>query len=277
MSGALMNGPFIGVSALAGALGDDVRVIDLRKEAEFAAAHIPGAARSDYAAGWRKASHGTANRLPSAEELAALLGGLGLAPSMLAVIVPASETLVDLGAAARVFWTLQAAGHERAAILEGGFAAWQAAQGKVAAGVSTAAAVSPYPVRLNETQRARIEDVEAALGGKTALLDARNRAAFEGTEKAGSVSRAGRLPGAMNIDYALAFDGAAGALKSRAELEAIYAGVPQGPVISYCNTGHTAALNWFVLSQVLGRPDVRLYDGSMSEWTADPARPVETD
>ena len=45
-------------------------------------------------------------------------------------------------------------------------------------------------------------------------------------------------------------------------------------MVSYCNTGHWAATAWFVLSVVLGRPDVRLYDGSMVEWTADARRPV---
>ena len=53
------------------------------------------------------------------------------------------------------------------------------------------------------------------------------------------------------------------------------AGPADAPVVSYCNTGHLAAANWFVLSEVLGRRDVTLYDGSMSEWTADPGRPVE--
>ncbi len=52
--------------------------------------------------------------------------------------------------------------------------------------------------------------------------------------------------------------------------------MPKGEAISYCNTGHSAAGDWFVLSEVLGRPDVKLYDGSMSEWTQDPERPVET-
>ena len=60
------------------------------------------------------------------------------------------------------------------------------------------------------------------------------------------------------------------------KLAALYAEVPPGPVISYCNTGHTAATNWFVLSEVLGRPDVGLYDGSMTDWTQDDKRPVET-
>ena len=63
---------------------------------------------------------------------------------------------------------------------------------------------------------------------------------------------------------------------TRAELDTLLASVPKGPVISYCNTGHTAALNWFVLSEVFGRPDVTLYDGSMTDWTQDETRPVAT-
>jgi thiosulfate/3-mercaptopyruvate sulfurtransferase len=47
-------------------------------------------------------------------------------------------------------------------------------------------------------------------------------------------------------------------------------------VTSYCNTGHWAATDWFVLSEVLGRADVKLYAGSMVEWTADARRPVDS-
>jgi thiosulfate/3-mercaptopyruvate sulfurtransferase len=48
------------------------------------------------------------------------------------------------------------------------------------------------------------------------------------------------------------------------------------PVISYCNTGHWASTNWFVLSEVLGKKNVRIYDGSMVEWSAKPALPIAT-
>jgi thiosulfate/3-mercaptopyruvate sulfurtransferase len=58
------------------------------------------------------------------------------------------------------------------------------------------------------------------------------------------------------------------------ELARIAATLPSGPVVTYCNTGHWAATDWFVLSAVLGRPDVRLFAGSMVEWTADLRRPV---
>ena len=57
----------------------------------------------------------------------------------------------------------------------------------------------------------------------------------------------------------------------------IAAQVPAGkPVVSYCNTGHWAATDWFVLHEMLGRPQVRVYDGSMVDWSADAHRPVES-
>ena len=64
-------------------------------------------------------------------------------------------------------------------------------------------------------------------------------------------------------------------LKSKAELQELFAPISAQPVINYCNTGHQAATNWFVLSEVLGRRAVSLYDGSMSEWTEEPNRPVD--
>ena len=51
--------------------------------------------------------------------------------------------------------------------------------------------------------------------------------------------------------------------------------IPAGPTTVYCNTGHTAALDWFALRMILNRPETLLYDGSMTEWTQDEARPVE--
>ena len=74
----------------------------------------------------------------------------------------------------------------------------------------------------------------------------------------------------VQLDHVPAFDPAAMALKPKAELEMLFAAIPATPVINYCNTGHQAATNWFVLSEVLGRPGVSLYDGSMSEWTQEP-------
>ena len=134
-----------------------------------------------------------------------------------------------------------------------------------------------YPVRIDAALRAEVARVEAAVAARDAtLLDARGRGYFEGREKSPQAMRAGRLPGAAHLDQAQAYDAARRGFKPKEELERLYAAVPQGEVISFCNTGQAAATNWFVLAELLGRKDVRLYDGSMSEWTQDEARPVET-
>ena len=86
--------------------------------------------------------------------------------------------------------------------------------------------------------------------------------------------RAGRLPGSLQVDHAEAFDKAAQRLRPLADLRHLFAAVPDGPVMNYCNTGHQAATNWFVLSELLRRPGATLYDGSMSQWTEDPAHAV---
>ena len=89
--------------------------------------------------------------------------------------------------------------------------------------------------------------------------------------------RPGRIPGAQLLFQETAYDVSANRLKSATELESLYAEVASDqPVISYCNTGHWAATNWFVLSEVLGRKDVKLYDGSMVEWTASAGNVLET-
>ena len=88
--------------------------------------------------------------------------------------------------------------------------------------------------------------------------------------------KAGHIPGAVSLDYTSAFDSDTGRLKPADELVKLFGKVPAGPAIAYCNTGHTAALNWFVMSEVLSRDEVALYDGSMTDWTQDPERPVAT-
>ena len=83
------------------------------------------------------------------------------------------------------------------------------------------------------------------------------------------------MPGAVHLDVSRAFDPETAQLRPSRELDELFSVIPAGPVVSYCNTGQLASTNWFVLSEVLKRPDVSLYDGSMSEWTQDPERPVE--
>jgi thiosulfate/3-mercaptopyruvate sulfurtransferase len=78
----------------------------------------------------------------------------------------------------------------------------------------------------------------------------------------------------VNADSATFYDEKTNRLKPRAELASLAATLPAGPALTYCNTGHWAATDWFVLSELLGRKDVRLYYGSMVDWTSNASRPL---
>jgi thiosulfate/3-mercaptopyruvate sulfurtransferase len=273
--------PLISPDELAGRLTQpDCFVLDVRSGREaFEAGHVPGAVHSDYAAdGWRVARDGAGGLLPDALALSALFGRLGLRPKHHVVVVSAGASANDFNAAARVYWTLKVAGHGRVSVLDGGYAGWTRDPSRpVESGPAQPRPASDYPVSLDPTFRADITDVQRATErGSAALIDGRSAAAFEGREKSPQARIGGRLPGAILADMTEAYDSGANRLKPREELQKVFARAPEGKAISYCNTGHSAAGNWFALSEILGRPGVKLYDGSMTEWTQDPARPVET-
>ena len=278
--------PLVSPEWLGQHLGDpDLAILDVRiiagedGRAAFMAGHIPGAAFTDYAKdGWRATKGMAVGMLPDDAALSALFGRLGLKPEQLVVVVPTGLNTSDFSAAARVYWTLKAIGHRRLSLLDGGWEGWRADAGRpIETGPGKQRIATQYRVEIDETLRADVARVEEAVAGKDAtLLDARGRGYFEGREKSPQALRAGRLPGAVHFDQAQAYDSAHRGLKPKDELERLYAAVPEGEVISFCNTGQAAATNWFVLAELLGRKDVRLYDGSMSEWTENAARPVET-
>jgi len=263
----------------------DLAVLDIRSAidgggaAAYREAHIPGAVHSSYTDDdWRTTQNGVPGMLPPIADLEALVGGLGIAPDDHVVIVHAGTGATDFGSAARVFWTFEQLGHAEVSILDGGMAAWTADPSRpLARGVE---AVSPVAYEAEPPAAAPLDtaDVAARVDGGAALLDARPTDQFDGAAKHPAATRAGHVPGAANFPQSRWFD-ASGA---RRDAEAVAAELPDavasggGEVVSYCNTGHWAATNWFMLSQVLGRENVTLYDGSMTAWTQDPERPVAT-
>lgn len=256
-------------------------VLDIRLPADggrgaYEGGHIPGAIFSDYAGdGWRRREGQVPGLLPTPEHLSALFAKLGLTPNRAIVLVPLGGTANDFAAAARAYWTLKLAGHGELAILDGGTKGWLASGRPLETGWQEPMPAPAYPVRWQSGLRARPEAVMAASAAHQPLVDARSQSYFEGREKAPESLAAGHIPGAISRDYAGLFDPNSHKLRPQEQLAAAFADLPPGPVITYCNTGHTAALDWFVLSEILGR-ETALYDGSMTEWTQDVARPVAT-
>lgn len=277
--------PLVSTAWLKERLGDpNILVLDIRSaidgggEEAYLKRHIPGAVHSDYdKAGWRVTRNGLPAMLPTVPELEKLAGELGIDEEVHVVIVPAGVHVLDFGAAARVYWTLKYLGHDKVSILDGGFAAWIADPSNPVESGARRPSPRIFTARVNRALLAETGEVEQVVrsGGAT-LLDARPADFFAGKVKHTKAQAYGHLPGAYNIDSALFYDPKANRLKPKAELEKAAATLPGGPVVSYCNTGHWAATDWFVLSEILGRKDVKLYPGSMVEWTADGRRPIQS-
>lgn len=274
--------PLVESDALAAALSQpDIRIIDIRygkdAEQEFLSGHIPGSMHSNYAmAGWRGVSGGVQNVAPDPAHLANLLGGLGITPQHHVIIVSPAENANQVAGAARAYWTLKYVGHTRVSVLNGGFRDWRSSPDRqVQTGPAVPAPAPPYPIRLDDRLRSDLAATErAVMTGCGSMLDARADSFFAGADKSGDVARPGRLPGAVQMDYTRAFDTASGRVQPLDTLRALYAHLPDGPIVNYCNTGHTAALNWFALSELLGHRDVSLFDGSLSVWAQDSQRPL---
>jgi thiosulfate/3-mercaptopyruvate sulfurtransferase len=282
LAGSAAADPLVSAQWLNGHRADQsLVVLDIRSaidgggDKSYLAAHIPGAVHSDYdKGGWRVTRSNVPFMVPTPPELEKLIGDLGIDETSHVVVVPAGVSVLDFGSAARTYWTLKYAGVKNVSILDGGFAAWKAAGFPTNAGTQ---APSPkiFTVTLDKSLIAQAPEVEAIekAGGAT-LVDARPATFFNGKEKAPAAQAYGHIPGALNVDSAEFYDPATNRLKSKAALSQIADVIPPGPTVEYCNTGHWAATDWFVLHEVLGRNEARLYAASMVEWTADPHRPV---
>jgi len=262
-----LPGPLITPAMLAARL-DAVRVLDIRDDASDAA-HIPGAVPAPYA--WWRGPADDPGALLTLAQFTALLRRLGLTAHTPVVVVAAGGDPSDFGAPARVYWTLKWLGLRQLAILNGGMAAWHAA-GLPLTRQPTAVTPSRFTPQLDDAILATRENVQAALHTPgTVLLDARPKAFYLGREKAAAATRPGTLPGAVDFDNLRWFPRGGGALPDPAVLQGIARDVPLPAtttrVVSFCNTGHWAATNWFVLSEVLHRRGVALYPGSMVDWS----------
>jgi len=272
--------PLVSASWLAGELErPDLVILDMRSAEAFDVAHVPGSIHSAYPDAWRTERNGVPWVLPAIADLEAYLSSLGVGNDTTVVLVPEGKDSTEFGVVSWPYWVLKYLGHDSVAILDGGWKAWQSDTSRpVEDGPST-----PRPAKFTADLRPGIlistAEVAAKLGGPAALVDARPPSQYLGETKSGLAVRAGRIPGAINIPTASLFDADAGRLKSRQDLAAIAsAALPDRDqeIITYCNTGHWGSIDWFVLHELLGYSDVKLYEESMAGWTRDPNLPVET-
>lgn len=208
--------------------------------------------------------------LPERSAFAATLGRLGIVPATQVIALDRQGGPY----ASRLWWMLRWMGHDAVAVLDGGFDAWQAAGGAVDALSPAATPAAPYPER---APRAATTSADALLAqlGRVRLVDARAGERFRG-EVEPLDKAAGHIPGALHRFFKdnLAASGRfKPAAQLRAEFETLLGREAAAQTVHQCGSGVTACHNLLAMEHA-GLTGSRLYPGSWSEWSADPARPL---
>lgn len=243
-------------------------------EQAYEQAHIPGAVYAHLDRDLSAPVTGRNGRhpLPDVAAMEATFGRLGIGPDVRVVAYDQDTGMF----ASRLWWMLRYVGHAAVAVLDGGWAAWVRGGYPVRAGDETRPAAvftaSPRP-----SMHVPLDEVLSLVGRDgTCLVDARSPERFEGRSE--PLDRvAGHIPGAINHFYRLNVD-ETGAMLPPDALRQIYEPLlgGSGPeaIVMYCGSGVTACHNLLAMEHA-GLHGARLYAGSWSEWSSDPARGVE--
>lgn len=221
--------------------------------------HIPAATFLDISA-----ELGDVSSSLALERFAAAAGAAGLGDGTTVVVYDHVNGIW----ATRLWWQLRLAGHTDVRVLDGGLAAWKGAGFPLSSGGAEYApatlALRPRPELISST-----DEVEESLSDDQVLLiDALGAKSYA----------AGHIPGAVNAPFPSLFDDA-GRFLAPAELAERFRELgalePDVQPVTYCGGGIAATAAAFALAEA-GRSDVRVYDGSLRAWTADPSRPLES-
>jgi thiosulfate/3-mercaptopyruvate sulfurtransferase len=236
-------------------------------------AHIPGSRHADLVGEFSEHPAPQHFTHLGRQELAELLGRYGAAAGREVVLYDNSGGIW----AARLWWSLRAIGIP-AAVLDGGLEAWRVAGQPVVSGQDepTADVAETLAVGPGLDAWADADEVAAISDGSApgTLVCALGRDQFDGTAPT-RYSRRGHIPGSLNLPARSLVTADSGLLAAGEQLRETVRPLLEapGPVVVYCGGGISAALLALGLVRA-GREDVKIYDGSLEEWTADPTRPV---
>lgn len=257
----------------------DLAIVDCRftlvdphaGESAYRQSHVPGAVYAHLdrdLASPGKQGHGR-HPWPTLDGFLACLGRWGISPHGQVVAYDEGDGSI----AARLWYLLRALGHEKVAVLDGGWTRW------VSLGMPTESHAPPrmttrYQARFDEGRWLDAAGVQGHLNAGGLLLDARARARFRGDAE--PIDRvAGHVPGALNRPYSQNM--ASGRLKSPVQLAAEYRALIKdrspGEVVVMCGSGVTACHVLLAMERA-GLKGAKLYAGSWSDWIGDPSRPV---
>jgi thiosulfate/3-mercaptopyruvate sulfurtransferase len=268
-------GPLIAPTDLQQALETaDPLILDIRAgEADgkpvFETGHIEGAVSAPYGL-FRGPKENPGELVPEAK-LQQVLRELGVTKDRPTVVVHQGSDVTDFGAAARVYWTLKSSGVSQLAILNGGINGWKEAKLDLATGPAQTSP-SDIEVSFSDQWLATTEQVKRIVDGEAqaTLLDARPEAFWAGDKAHPAAERPGTLPQSEYFTHSSWFGSDEPVIVDAAAARQLAeeAGLSDAEtLVSFCNTGHWAATNWFALSELAGLENVKLYPESMVGWS----------
>jgi thiosulfate/3-mercaptopyruvate sulfurtransferase len=243
-------------------------------KAEYLAEHIPRALFFDIDA-IADSTNPLPHMLPSPEKFASHMRRMGIGDGKQVIVYDS----VGLFSAARAWWMFRVFGHDDVAVLDGGLPKWKAEGRPLAEGPPGPVQERHFTARFNSALVRDKDEVRRAIEtGDAEIADARSPARFAGAEpepRAGL--RSGHIPGAHNLHYSQLLN-PDGTIKDAAGIKAALSesGIDLSrPIVTSCGSGVTAAIVNLGL-ELVGHTDHGLYDGSWSEWGADPELPITT-
>ncbi|NLA41112.1 MAG: sulfurtransferase [Smithella sp.] len=250
-------------------------VLDIRRVEDYREGHIPGALNAFYGA-WAYMKDGLYASLPDKDDIDDTIGYMGINFDRWVIITGCMDTPRLSYQSARVACTLQYAGIENVALLDGGANKWMAEKKPLSTRIEKRKA-SKFKGKYVSEKFADKNYVKEKLD-KLILLDLREREFFTGERKMDCVPMRGHIPGAFNMPTSCAFNEDR-TFKTKEELTVIAEAAAgkdrNAAIVTYCDAGQCCPTWSYLLTEVLGYKNVRLYVGSMQEWMQDPQAPVE--
>lgn len=244
-------------------------IVDIRSESLFQRDHIPGAVHAPFNS-WIVKDTNLLLELPSDKALRDLLGSIGISGTSIVVIVNKMDTSWDRSDASRVAWTCIVAGIENVTVLDGGHNRWAHLNHPVTAENTLPIHKSYDGVICRSTVTSKAEVLQQI--GTSILIDARLPEDYFGV-----TANKGHIPTALSLPAPWAYT-SDGLFQDLTMLQKMVSGLigdkPEKEIVLYCEVGGFASTWWFILSEVLGYQNVKMYDGSFQEWSQDPDAPI---
>ena len=267
--------PIVSTEWLAAHLGPDLTVIDIRDAEAYQVGHIPGAVSVPFGpvSAWADCTEELLIELPPVDALFRTIGDCGLSAQSQVVVAGRLPQPPDppypLADPLRVAATLMYAGVGAVAVLSGGHARWEA-EGRTLSTDAPRVEARPYNSAVDAATWVSTEYVKDRIG-RAILVDGRDPDQYFGASIDPFADMRGHIPTARCLPLKWVWE-ADGTYRPIGDITDMARGVV-GPdqareIICYCGVGGYGSGWWFLLTQLMGYADVKIYDGSMEAWVA---------